>query len=783
MKKLLTELNNQRLSLLFSIMLTYWAMTSFFGSPIIDILVIISVVNTILFMCCSLLRKQGISGGILFVLGSIFYFIGIRIVILLSGKSILNYVIWLIVTKPENVEVVPTLWFATILIAAYGFTTTVYYFTNIYYRIPILLLISIIPFMLQSAKTVNVVTIPFVIFGVLFFLLYVERTAKKASELKNNFYLKNPWYILSASIFVGLILTLSLVVPKPETIPKIAYLNQVINETVQNLAQSNTQNIDIPNFTNIFNTMGIKNQSVLNSMTPPLGDKVLFEVKANEPLYFRVQSWDKYMDNRWVKGNKELDEKRDIKDIKSSYDKFPVLLELTLRMEKNGLFPLQYTKYNNNSEDSINLWKMRQASIYTKGVPMETLMNPPGVVGISVSENTGVYINDRAECYLDNGKIPHLNENYVIDYFSQSLSHSPLAYNMVKNLNREVAQEIFDLSKYKVGEVEEELSGGLLVIDAKTKDVIEEARKEMNSAYDNYTELPDNLPQRIYELADSITNGLTNDYQKAEAIVNYFYTSGFKYDLTPPNMPRGMDYNDFFIFESKRGICVHYASAMTVLARASGLPARYVEGFVADEWDPDTGNYLIREKDAHAFTEVYISGFGWMVFEPTVGMRESNSRLNTFFIGLFDTVEGIISGIWMFITVMPLWVKLLFIPYIAMILLMLTWLFFRLRRSAWKKKVLKTKGSQAVSMIFAKISRVLKEIDLEIKRHETPSSYANRVLEASGLDLLEFTDKFNKFKYGGLDPDEETILSALEKYDEVRQIVKKKVGRLKSLVM
>jgi len=783
MKKLLTELNNQRLSLLFSIMLTYWAMTSFFGNPIVDILVIIAVVNTVLYICYIFLKRQGISGGILFVLGSIVYFIGVRAIILFSGKPMLSYLIWLIVSNPEAVELVPAFWFATIFVAAYGFSSTVYYFTNIHYRVPILLLIGAIPFMLQSAKTDSYVTLPFLLFGILFFWLYIEYTAKETSDQKSGFHINNPWYILSASVFIGVTLSLSLVVPKPETIPKIAYIKQVINETVQGLTQANVQNIDnanLANITGIFNTMGIKKQSVISSITPPLGDNILFEVEADESLYFRVQSWDKYINNRWIKGNDKLDEKKNIQDIKNSYYKFPVLLELIQRMEKNGLLPSKYSELYNNSKGTSETFRMRQASVYTKGVPMETLLNPPGAVEFGLPQKSAVYINDRSECYIENGQMPHLNEYYVIDYFSPNLSHSSLGYDIIRYLNREFALEVFDLNKYKVGEGENELSEGLLVIDSKTEKIIEEAIEEMNSAYENYTELPDNISQRIYDLANSITEGLTSDYDKAEAIANFFHTSGFKYDLTPRTLPKGKEYNDYFIFESKRGICVHFASAMVILARAAGLPARYVEGFVANEWDPETGKYLIREKDAHAFPEVYISGYGWMVFEPTVGRDGSSSRSNGFFGGLFETVKSIASGMWNFIVIMPFWVKLLFIPYTIFVLLMLTWIFFRIRRSIWRKKVLKNQKSQAISMIFAKISHLLKKIDLGIEKHETPSGYAVRVLEASGLNLLEFAENFNKYKYGGLEPDENAIFRAMEKYEETRQVVKMKAGKLKA---
>jgi len=97
------------------------------------------------------------------------------------------------------------------------------------------------------------------------------------------------------------------------------------------------------------------------------------------------------------------------------------------------------------------------------------------------------------------------------------------------------------------------------------------------------------------------------------------------YDLDPPRLPRGAEAVDYFLFESKKGFCIHYASAMVILARACGLPARYSEGYVADEFDSGTGRFIVRDKDAHAFPEVYIPGYGWMVFEPTVSVREQDA--------------------------------------------------------------------------------------------------------------------------------------------------------------
>ena len=103
---------------------------------------------------------------------------------------------------------------------------------------------------------------------------------------------------------------------------------------------------------------------------------------------------------------------------------------------------------------------------------------------------------------------------------------------------------------------------------------------------------------------------------------NYFTENGFRYSLEYVPEDNSIDY---FVFESKTGYCAGYATAMTLMARSVGLPARYVEGFAAFEKSPE-GSYVIRDGYAHAFVEIYIPGAGWMTFDPTV----ADYRINPF---------------------------------------------------------------------------------------------------------------------------------------------------------
>jgi len=126
------------------------------------------------------------------------------------------------------------------------------------------------------------------------------------------------------------------------------------------------------------------------------------------------------------------------------------------------------------------------------------------------------------------------------------------------------------------------------------------------------------LPDRVRTLALTLTNGLHAPYDEAWAIQRYFHgsTSTFTYDVTPPRGPSGVDPASFFLFSSRRGFCTHFATAMVVLAREVGIPARLVTGYAAGRLRDD-GTLLVRTSDAHAWPELWIVDRGWVTFEPT----------------------------------------------------------------------------------------------------------------------------------------------------------------------
>ncbi len=129
-------------------------------------------------------------------------------------------------------------------------------------------------------------------------------------------------------------------------------------------------------------------------------------------------------------------------------------------------------------------------------------------------------------------------------------------------------------------------------------------------------QLPENLPERVRRLADKLVAGRPSPNAKISAISRYL-AAGYKYDDFPEFPGRGRDAVDFFLFESHRGYCVHFASAFVVLCRCVGLPARMATGFVEGDVREGTSVYVVRAKDAHAWAEIFVPGSGWLEFDPT----------------------------------------------------------------------------------------------------------------------------------------------------------------------
>lgn len=142
-----------------------------------------------------------------------------------------------------------------------------------------------------------------------------------------------------------------------------------------------------------------------------------------------------------------------------------------------------------------------------------------------------------------------------------------------------------------------------------------------------YLQLPVDYDGRIRELAEEVTRDAPTAKAKAEAIAAYLSTE-YLYRLDAMKTPAGEDFVAHFLFDTKEGYCDHFSSAMVVMLRSVGVPARWTKGFATGEVTQssfgDTPHYevTVRNSDAHSWAEVYLPDTGWTMFEPTPGFAE-----------------------------------------------------------------------------------------------------------------------------------------------------------------
>jgi hypothetical protein len=121
--------------------------------------------------------------------------------------------------------------------------------------------------------------------------------------------------------------------------------------------------------------------------------------------------------------------------------------------------------------------------------------------------------------------------------------------------------------------------------------------------------------ERIAALARDVAESQRTTYDKAVAIQDHL-SRHYRYSLDAPLAAQAHPLEEF-LFDRKTGYCEHYATAMVIMLRAIGIPARLVTGFLATEWNEYGNYYVVRQQDAHAWVEVHLPHSGWVMMDPT----------------------------------------------------------------------------------------------------------------------------------------------------------------------
>ena len=271
--------------------------------------------------------------------------------------------------------------------------------------------------------------------------------------------------------------------------------------------------------------------------------------------------------------------------------------------------------------------------------------------------------------------------------------------------------------------------------------------EDYSRAWESYHD-QSGVTEDIRELALQITADCQSDMQRALALEQYFELAGYVYDESYIPEDQSIDY---FIFESKTGVCTSYATAMTLMARSIDLPARYVEGFAAFEKTEDGSEFIIRDAHAHAFVEVYIPGAGWVTFDPTVsGYMDIE----------YDDDRSLFDGF-------------TFDPdrYLILTLVLAAVLFFAVRyilyEMVFRITLLFGSPSQRTIRLYANLVRRIGKVSGEDKSFFTVNMLRSFILDLGGESPETLLQLFESTAFGSYEPTSDEYKSAYAEYKKL----------------
>jgi hypothetical protein len=302
------------------------------------------------------------------------------------------------------------------------------------------------------------------------------------------------------------------------------------------------------------------------------------------------------------------------------------------------------------------------------------------------------------------------------------------------------------------------------------------------------------LPQRVRDRAAEVTRDRRTPFEKAKAIEEYLRTYPTTFDIR--SLPPNRDAVDHFLFEERKGYSDYQASAMVVMLRSVGVPARLAVGYVVDEFDLSVRRYLLREKHAYAWPEVYFPTYGWVEFSPygeapviarpisdgaegDTALTDDDllSGLNEPDFGeIFDDSGGAGPIVGSDRNILKMLLPLL---YVLLGLVVVGGAAGLGIRFAWERGMA---GLDYPSQLWEKTIRLATWLRLAPKPSETPSEYS-RTLQRSlpgteGIDQV--ANSYLRSRYGGgreVPPDERERLDSA--WPPLRNRLLKKVFRLK----
>ncbi|RFU63097.1 transglutaminase domain-containing protein [Peribacillus glennii] len=274
-----------------------------------------------------------------------------------------------------------------------------------------------------------------------------------------------------------------------------------------------------------------------------------------------------------------------------------------------------YWKVENKDFYTGKGWVVSQESdeLYTEFVNGEEITGgtvyPPGVKKIDLKASVSVKLPYSHVPYPESSSLNKVNapagEVYRYHFITERITSYKATGGGLKLKQLELA---YSMPRFDINELKK----------VKMRDGIGMGPEFMNQ----YTQIPTAFPERVKQLAGKITAGKENWYDQAKAIEDYFDSGEFVYDQNDIPYPNETeDYVDQFLFETQRGYCDNFSTAMVMMLRSIDIPARWAKGYTEGTQINHNGErvYEVTNNNAHSWVEVFFPNVGWVPFEPTKG--------------------------------------------------------------------------------------------------------------------------------------------------------------------
>lgn len=683
------------------------------------------IIGFLVFRVYDFISSHKILGVLCFFALSIGFIYGAKLCIDIGSDTYpLRFAVWFL-TPQRAMDYSKWYTIAIFLLFMYFMTTVIYYFTRVRYRIFMNFLIFIIPFVLYGKEYEKMPTVFIILLAVGYILLMVYFRQLKEDDKTVIVARQSIWK--SVGIYTVIFASVSSVLPKPHI--------EADREVIETLISADRFTDNLTAMLSVFRDTATGNRFRQTTFNTPL-----FYASAKDPLRLKTSTFTDYNFNgdTWLASDVDMDiyDKTD-----NGFLNISSTGELTEAIKYAASLDNSFAeKYGLNEYSDLKLYipETREMKIYiiagTRYVPV-----PQFAEALTGTTYSGTFSLTETGVIKGTSGTFKQNNSFTFNYSAETYFRNTVNRGFVAEMSDdEYIQLLSDAKNAVINILSSSYSSSDTAYIFEAYDIISQEILKYQSYTEDYLNYSNNA--KIYALAQEITAGLDSDYDKARAIESYFLKNGFVYDLE--YIKHIEDNAEDFLFESKRGVCYEYATAMVLLSRAAGIPARYCEGYSLSEPMENSKyntNYVITPKSAHGFPELYIRGFGWMSFEPTVS---AEAPLQT---GRSATIMLMIAGLIILAAAVLIIMFILFYPT-------LTHKLFVLRYS-------RKTPSEGVIAIMQRICRIY-----GISGVNTSCEVKELVYQISGADISNIMTLFDAAAYGEEELNEDEKQKALEEY-------------------